>query len=58
MGITSLCGEGIPIPGGHVPLPQLFLLVALGRSPVGMSLAGPQGSPATPGGSLEGLGQE
>lgn len=28
-GITSLGGERIPDPGGHVPLPQLFLLVAL-----------------------------
>lgn len=58
MGINLLCSQRIPIPGGHVPLPLLFLLVALGHSPVVMSLAGPQGSTATPGGSLEGLSQE
>lgn len=52
MGITLLCGEGIPIPGGHVPLPQLFLLVALGRS--GNEPGRSPGLPSHPGRELGG----
>lgn len=54
-----LCGEGFPVTGGHAPLPQLFLLVALECSLVRMSLVSSHGLTSRPGMGLEGgLGQE
>lgn len=45
-GGVLLHGEGLPVPGGHVPRPQLFQLVALGCSPARMTPGVPAGSPA------------